>query len=396
MKKRISNIYRSFGVKLLLLVVAGLVIVTSTNSSLFAAGDERFVSLYIDGKTQNVITDADTVGQVLDELNVGVHDSDTVEPSQDTKLTGVGYQVNVYRSRPVRVVHGGETVELRSASYSPELIAKEAGLKIYPEDEFIMEQVTQLREGGFVGDKVTVDAATSVTLAFDDYKVKLRTQSETVGDLLDEYGLQLKGKDFSIPKTGARLSNDQKVTVVRVDKDVITEEKVIAHETVEEIDYTKPTSFRQVTTQGRDGRVVRSFRLVQRGTNEPEKELISETIIDKARDEVVTVGGAGSLAPTVTGDKKDWLNQSNISSSDHGYADAIVSRESGWRYTAWNAAGSSAYGLCQALPGSKMSSAGADWKTNPVTQLNWCHSYAIGRYGSWAGAHAAWQRQHWW
>lgn len=50
-----------------------------------------------------------------------------------------------------------------------------------------------------------------------------------------------------------------------------------------------------------------------------------------------------------------------------------------------NYQGSKAYGIPQSLPGSKMASAGADWRTNPVTQLRWMHSY-VNRYGGWAGA----------
>jgi len=394
--KKITTIASSLGVKMLLLVVAGLIIVTSTNSSLFAAGDERFVSLYIDGTTQNVITEAETVGEVLDELGIRLHESDSVEPSHDTELTGVGYQINIYRSRPVEVKHEDSVKQIRSASYSPELIAREAGYDIYPEDEFYIEAVTDLSEGGFVGDRVVVDPATPVSLAFDNYEVELRTQAATVGQLLDEYDLTLKDKDFTVPKLDAKLTENSDVKVVRVDKDIITEEKVVKHEVIQEIDYTKSTGFRQVTTAGRDGRVVLSFRLVQRGTEQPDKELISETVIDKVRDEVVTIGGAGSLQPTVTGDKKDWLDQSNIPASDHGYADSIISRESRWRYTVWNAGGSGAYGLCQALPATKMASAGSDYMTNPITQLNWCHSYAQARYGSWAAAYNFWQVNHWW
>ncbi|MFF1413614.1 transglycosylase SLT domain-containing protein [Streptomyces sp. NPDC058289] len=72
----------------------------------------------------------------------------------------------------------------------------------------------------------------------------------------------------------------------------------------------------------------------------------------------------------------------------------IVSRESGWDYTATNAS-SGAYGLVQALPASKMSSAGSDWKTNPATQIKWGLDYMNSRYGSPAGAWTFWQNNHW-
>ncbi|MFE0038278.1 transglycosylase SLT domain-containing protein [Streptomyces sp. NPDC059015] len=74
--------------------------------------------------------------------------------------------------------------------------------------------------------------------------------------------------------------------------------------------------------------------------------------------------------------------------------DKIVSHESNWDHTATNAS-SGAYGLVQALPGGKMASAGADWKTNPKTQIEWGLDYMNERYGSPCGAWNFWQANHW-
>jgi hypothetical protein len=64
---------------------------------------------------------------------------------------------------------------------------------------------------------------------------------------------------------------------------------------------------------------------------------------------------------------------------------ALWNRESGWRVNAYNAS-SGAYGIPQALPGTKMATAGADWETNPATQISWGLGYIGGRYGSPCGA----------
>ena len=70
--------------------------------------------------------------------------------------------------------------------------------------------------------------------------------------------------------------------------------------------------------------------------------------------------------------------------------------ESRWRYTAENRS-SGAYGIPQALPGSKMSSAGADWRTNPVTQIRWGLGYIKSVYGSPCNALSRWNSRypHW-
>ncbi|MEU9355101.1 transglycosylase SLT domain-containing protein [Streptomyces griseoloalbus] len=72
----------------------------------------------------------------------------------------------------------------------------------------------------------------------------------------------------------------------------------------------------------------------------------------------------------------------------------IVDHESSWNYRADNPT-SDAYGLVQALPGSKMASAGADWMTNPATQIKWGLGYMNDRYGSPCGAWNFWQANNW-
>ncbi|HEV2372938.1 MAG TPA: transglycosylase SLT domain-containing protein [Streptosporangiaceae bacterium] len=67
-------------------------------------------------------------------------------------------------------------------------------------------------------------------------------------------------------------------------------------------------------------------------------------------------------------------------SGQFGCLQALWNRESGWNPTASNPDG--AYGIPQALPGSKMASAGPDWQTNPATQIRWGLGYIRSTYGS--------------
>jgi hypothetical protein len=87
------------------------------------------------------------------------------------------------------------------------------------------------------------------------------------------------------------------------------------------------------------------------------------------------------------------LGSFGFSTSQFGCLDDIWSRESGWRYNAENASG--AYGIPQALPGSKMASAGADWATNPATQIRWGLGYIKATYGTPCNAWAFWQAHGW-
>jgi hypothetical protein len=79
------------------------------------------------------------------------------------------------------------------------------------------------------------------------------------------------------------------------------------------------------------------------------------------------------------------LPEFGFSASQFPCLDQLYNGESGWRVDADNPT-SSAYGIPQALPGSKMASAGADWATNPETQIRWGLGYIRDSYGSPCGA----------
>jgi hypothetical protein len=72
----------------------------------------------------------------------------------------------------------------------------------------------------------------------------------------------------------------------------------------------------------------------------------------------------------------------------------LWSKESGWNPLSSNG-GSGAYGIPQALPGSKMAVFGDDWKTNPATQVKWGLSYIKSRYGTPCNAWATFQSKGW-
>jgi len=121
---------------------------------------------------------------------------------------------------------------------------------------------------------------------------------------------------------------------------------------------------------------------------------------------------AKATASLPSGSHNDWMAQAGIAASDYGFVDYIVMHEGHYEPCVVNGGtvdcsyaipvdqggkgGQKAYGVCQALPGSKMASAGADWATNPITQLKWCHGYAIGRYTTWANAYNFWINNRWW
>jgi hypothetical protein len=107
-----------------------------------------------------------------------------------------------------------------------------------------------------------------------------------------------------------------------------------------------------------------------------------------------------SASSPVLGAAKHTVNEAKeyarttLGSEQFRCIDNIFQRESHWNPLAHNRT-SGAHGIPQAVPGSKMRSAGKDWYSNPVTQTKWGIRYVNRRYGSACNAWAFWQRNGW-
>lgn len=113
---------------------------------------------------------------------------------------------------------------------------------------------------------------------------------------------------------------------------------------------------------------------------------------DPAKEAALAVDGGRAVTRSVDvadGDPRDiaraLMPQFGFGADQFGCLDALWTRESNWSPSAHNAS-SGAHGIPQALPGSKMASAGPDWASNPVTQITWGLGYIQDRYGSPCGA----------
>ncbi|WP_406727743.1 transglycosylase SLT domain-containing protein [Streptomyces sp. GD-15H] len=125
----------------------------------------------------------------------------------------------------------------------------------------------------------------------------------------------------------------------------------------------------------------------------PKKALAGAALAAAACGTLIAATPA-QAATTATASARATAQQMVGDSTQYQCFSNIVQRESNWNPTATNAS-SGAYGLVQALPASKMASAGSDWKTNPATQIEWGLGYMNERYGSPCAAWDFWQSNNW-
>jgi uncharacterized protein YabE (DUF348 family) len=374
------------GLLLGVIIVVGITVLKSEAS--LRPSNSHVVFLFDGGKRQTLDTQAHTVGELVKRLPLNLIPQDVVEPSLDTVIVQDNFRINVYRARPVTVVDSGVKSVAITAQKSPRVVAADAGVSVYPEDKAVFAQGDV--RSNTIGEEVVIDRATPVAFALYGTNLTVRTHSLTVGDLLKEKHVTLTKDDTLTPSIDTPITSGLQVSVVRNGTQVITVEEAIAP-SVQYVDDTSlslgATAVRQTGTPGKKAV---TYQTVTENGNVTSKTAIQETVITDPVPQIIARG----TVVYVNGDHTSMMAAAGISAGDYGYADYIVSHESGWRVTAMNASG--AYGLCQSLPGSKMASSGGDWASNPITQLRWCSGYAGSTYGGWGGAYSFWLRNHYW
>lgn len=179
-------------------------------------------------------------------------------------------------------------------------------------------------------------------------------------------------------------------------------ENAIKYGSVEKKDSSEMKGTKKVVTKGQDGSEVVSYTVHTVDGVEVDRAESLRVLVDEPTDEVIAVGTrtAPSIPTTTMKGSTRKIGQ-ELASSMYGWSgaqwdclNALWTRESGWRTGAHNSS-SGAHGIPQALPGSKMAKYGADWATNPATQIKWGLSYVKGRYGTPCGGWSAFQSKGW-
>ncbi len=389
-------------VSVLMLLSVIVILIVGGGKPHLRSSDTHVAIINYDKQTHTLPTREKTVGDILHRAEVPMRDGDVVEPGLDTEVVSDNFRINVYRAVPVTIVDNGKKTFVFSAAKTPRSIVKQAGIEVYPEDRLDMLPVDNFLVEGSIGERVVVRRATAVNLNLYGTQLTLRTQAETVGQLLAEKNIKLEPGDTLQPSAETRLKTNDQVFVLRggVVIETAEEEIPMPREVVEDASLSFGTQV--VRQQGTTGRMLVTYE-VNPVTGERRK--IQEVPVVEAVPHIVARG----KAVQIPSDKQAVMAAAGIAPSDYAYVDFIMSHESGWcptkvqgqygscpPYAPETIPTNRGYGLGQATPGSKMSSFGADWKTNPVTQLKWAVSYVNGRYKSWQAAYDHWQAKRWW
>ncbi len=283
----------------------------------------------------------------------------------------------------------------------------------------------QVSRGDMVREPLILEAGEAVdfTVTVDGRTVDLTTTSTTIlADALVDAGIVVELDDVVSAPMGEPPADGAEIVVERVGTHIETEVEELPFRTVERKTSQLPSGTTRVETEGVEGSRVTTYRTTYADGEVLDRQQLTSVVAAQPVDEVVLVGtgtvsagssgssgssgsgssGSGGSTPqpvTYSGGNPRAIAQEMLAAYGWGSdqwscLDRLWQRESNWNPYAQNPS-SGAYGIPQALPGSKMATAGADWRTNPATQIAWGLSYIKGRYGSPCGAWAHSQSVGW-
>lgn len=274
-------------------VAAQLAVLSALVLGLVAfVGNNKTVTLNVDGKVSSVQTFGGTVEQVVKAAKVDLKASDRVSPSLDATVEN-GSVINVNLAKAVKVnLDGAERTVSTTARDVAGLVTQ---LGVASSSELSVPKTAQLSvDGSFVA----ISTPKTVTILADGKAAKTTTTAATVGEVLKDARVKLAAADRTSQPANAKVVSNMVIKVSRVDTSktaTVTEE--IPFETLTTNSAAVLKGDEKITQAGTPGIVSHKYKLVLIDGREASRTLVSRTVTREPVTEKVTVGTKEKPAP---------------------------------------------------------------------------------------------------
>ncbi len=385
------------------------------------ADARKTVTLDVDGRTTTLTTFAGSVGGVLEDQGIEVAQRDVVAPAASAPLES-GAEIVVRTAKELTLDIDGKQAETWVAAadtHEALTLLDGRGTEV---------RIVASRSADRADLPLPVDGDDPVAVVADGETEVVEDAGAEIDQVLDAAEVTIDEDDrvhvtdVATAGTGEEAADAAVALVVqRVVTEEVATEKPIEHEHETRTDDDRYSDLDpEVAQEGKDG--VRT--IVERVTTvdgvEESREKVSDKVTTEPVTEIVVKGTKKRPAPEPATSSSSAASSSSSGSADSGRTysgsnrdigrqmaaargwtgsqwtclESLWTKESGWNHLAENPS-SGAYGIPQALPGSKMGTAGSDWATNPATQIEWGLGYIAGRYGTPCGAWSHSQANNW-
>jgi len=269
-------------------------------TSAFVASDKA-VELTVDGTPRTLHTFADDVTELLADEGVEVGAHDVVDPPAGSALES-GDEVSVRHGRPLRLTLDGRRREVWTTAHTVEAALRELGVRT----EGAYVSVPRSKRIGRGGLTLDVRTERAVTVVADGRARTVRTNAATVGEVVEQAGVTLRGDDTTSVRAGDFPRDGQAVTVLRITGGREIRDEVIPFDVRRVED---PTVFRgtEVVEQpGRAGlrRITYTLRTVNGVRQKPRRT--GTELVRRPQTQIVKVGTKPLPVSTDSTGRLNW------------------------------------------------------------------------------------------
>lgn len=243
------------------------------------------VNVTHNGETETVVTRANTVADVLDELNIEVGEQDRLSHELEDSIVA-DMHIEYTKAKRLSLVIDQEEETYYTTKETVGDFFEEINLSVSEHDDLSVDLETPIEEDL----SVTLDQALKVVVNDAGEEEEVWTTERTIEAFLNEQDIELGELDRLEPSKEEEIDKDTTVTITRVEEVTDTKEEVIDFSTVRRNDSSLEQGTEEVIASGSDGLLERTYKVTLENGKEVERELVNEEVKKESEQRIVAVG----------------------------------------------------------------------------------------------------------
>lgn len=272
-----SKKYAIFGACFLLIALVAF--------GLIYEGTKKTVTVNANGEKQELRTHADTVKDIIEELEIPYKSQDKLMPGLQTEIKNEMEIIWIPAQLVVLKIDGEEQKIWTTAETVADLL-HDKDISVSERDSINVALDTEIQEGM----EIVIDFAFPVVLNDGGNEQEVWTTSTTVADFLKQQGIELKEFDRVEPGLDQTIQEDTVINVVRVEKVTDVVEEPVDFAVVSKKDSSLTEGTKKIVQEGKKGRLQKKYEVVLENGKEVARTLISEEVLAEPTDQIVALG----------------------------------------------------------------------------------------------------------
>lgn len=270
----------------LLLISFGAIVFLLALSYMVIEGTKKTVAISIDGEERIIQTHADTVNDILKDLEIKVRAEDYLFPSANTKISD-NLEIAWEPAKQVTItLNDKEPNTVWTTADSVKELLESEKISVREQDQVSPSIHSEIKNGL----TVKIEEAFQVTLVDGGKEQKVWSTSTTVADFLKHHGIQLNKLDRVEPKLTQTIDDTSKVNIVRVEKVTDVVEEAVDYAIVTKKDSSLKKGTEKVIQNGQEGKVSKVYRVVMENGKEVSRELVETKTLKESQNKIVALG----------------------------------------------------------------------------------------------------------